>query len=73
MSQNILSFVTSYRNYDVINFNRFLILIKILIIIVSLIPREVIMTSRPDQIKLELLRRISGIIVVSFSDYIAAM
>jgi len=35
-------------------------------IIVSLIPRDVIMTSRPDQIKLELVRRISGIIVVNF-------
>jgi len=34
----------SYRNYDVINFNRFFILLKILNIIVSLIPRNVIMT-----------------------------
>jgi len=37
-----------------------------ILIIVSLISRDVNMTSRPDQIKLELVRRISGIIMSIF-------
>jgi len=44
----------------------FKFLLKILNIIVSLISRDVTMTSRPDQIKLELVRRISGIIASFF-------
>jgi len=51
----------------------FQFLLKFLTVIVILIPSDVIMTSRPDQIKLELVRRISCIIVVNFCNYIAAM
>jgi len=44
----------------------FKFLLKILNIIVSLISCDVTMTSRPDQIKLQLVRHISGIIVSIF-------